>query len=990
MIKRSLLINPLLLLLMVAGPGFAADTIVESAREIPLVYDVDVVVVGGSTRAVAAAVAGKEVGASVFLVAPRPYLGEDMCATLRLWLEEDEEPTTKLAKAIFNDGTPTPMRVKRILDDALLTAGVDFLYGCYITDVLRDSEGNLAGIVMANRSGRQAVRAKVIIDATDRGIGARLAGADFAPYPSGKQTFSRIVLSGTPNKNAKLLPVIFTIASDSRRRRGASQACEVYEYLVEVDMADGSWASFAAADQFVRNQTWQDGQVDAAEIPFQVPPDPVKGRSRQKGKWPGAAEIDLDALRPDGVAGIYVLGGCADVSREAATALMRPVHGIELGIRIGAAAANDAKTREVGAIEDLVVGGESGGANMGELGELLNGLRSKPPLTDQAHVKSPVRGIPVLGEYDVVVIGGGTGGAPAGIAAARAGVRALVVEYLDGLGGVGTMGRISQYYHGNRVGFTSEIDKGVGAGGWNIENKMAWYRREIVNAGGDIWFQSMGCGAVVRDNRFVGVVVATPHGRGVVLANTVIDATGNAVIPACAGLPCQEIGGEHISVQGAGLPTFSPGVGYLNGDWAFNDDSDVLDMWRMLVTAKHKVSKNKPGYTNPFDLGQMITTRARRRIIGDVVITPMDIINKRSYPDTITVAKSNFDNHGFSSHTIFMVTPPHGGGLVGNVPYRALMPREYDGILVTGLGISAHGDAMPVLRMQADVQNQGYAAGYAAAMAARGDTTVRKIAVKKLQEHLVEKGIIPEEMLTAEDSYPVSDEAMKQAVDGLDKDLQGISLILTDVPRALPLLRAGWRGAADGESKLRYAQALGMLGDNTGTATLVEALKDADWDKGWNFKGMGQYGRTTSDIDNLVIALGRTRDKRGLATLLGMLGKLSTESEFSHCRAIAMALETLGDLSAAKPLADFLAQQGVAGHAFNEIGTAIEQTPRGFGDTSTRNRSLRELVIARALYRCGDYHGLGEKILTGYANDLRGHYATHAKAILKSGRRNGR
>ena len=43
--------------------------------------------------------------------------------------------------------------------------------------------------------------------------------------------------------------------------------------------------------------------------------------------------------------------------------------------------------------------------------------------------------------------------------------------------------------------------------------------------------------------------------------------------------------------------------------------------------------------------------------------------------------------------------------------------------------------------------------------------------------------------------------------------------------------------------------------------------------------------------------------------------------------------------------------------------------------------------LARALYRCGDHKGLGESVLRSYAKDLRGHYATHAKAILREARR---
>jgi hypothetical protein len=56
----------------------------ESARDIPIAYDVDVVVVGGTTGGVAAAVEAAQKGATVFLAAQRPYLGEDICGTYRL------------------------------------------------------------------------------------------------------------------------------------------------------------------------------------------------------------------------------------------------------------------------------------------------------------------------------------------------------------------------------------------------------------------------------------------------------------------------------------------------------------------------------------------------------------------------------------------------------------------------------------------------------------------------------------------------------------------------------------------------------------------------------------------------------------------------------------------------------------------------------------------------------------------------------------------
>ena len=87
--------------------------------------------------------------------------------------------------------------------------------------------------------------------------------------------------------------------------------------------------------------------------------------------------------------------------------------------------------------------------------------------------------------------------------------------------------------------------------------------------------------------------------------------------------------------------------------------------------------------------------------------------------------------------------------------------------------------------------------------------------------------------------------------------------------------------------------------------------------------------------------------------------------------------------AAAQPLANLLQKPGMAGHAYLNIEEVAANIPASHVDTATREQSLRELILARALYRCGDHNGLGEKILNEYARDLRGHYARHALAILK-------
>ncbi len=1136
---------PLLLGVFVAvvGDADAAErAVLESARDIPVAYEVDVVVVGGSSAGVAAAVEAAKQGAKVFVAAPRPYLGEDLCGTYRLWLEPGEEPESPLARKLFAeppaparigqglpftyeaslpsaqphrdtappslltdghwanaysesvqydgdvtisidlggeqtlgrihvvafqrngdieleratvstslDGTdwqeaavinndqlgrgdytdsalnlsvairgaaryvrvvaeksdrverlllgeivieseaaadelpegprtpPMPMQVKHTLDQALIEAGAPFLFGCFVTDVLCDEDGNPAGIVMANRSGRQAVLAKVVIDATPRATVARLAGAKFRPYPAGSHTFRRVIVGGSPHQGdgVGVKPTPSPVQID----RGASSSVpyqEAFDYAINVSMPDGSFVAFADAEQVARDKTWDPGQVGTSEVLFQTPPDAIKARKRIRGPWRGPDVADLDAFRPAGLDRLYVLGGCADVSREAAERLVRPLALLEIGTRMGRAAADEASTvtrhpRDVRLARDRGKPTVTGGVL-----ETLTGVR--PSQRDVSTVPAVERALPVLGEYDVVIVGGGTGGAPAGIGAARHGARTLVIEYHHGLGGVGTLGLIGKYYYGYRKGFSLEVDRGVAelAGehqpksGWNVEAKMEWYRRSLREAGADIWFGTLGCGALVEDGRVKGVVVATPDGRGVVLAKVVIDSTGNSDIAAAAGASCIYTDGSHIAVQGTGMPPRKPGASYTNTDYTMTDESDVVDVWRTYVAGRTK-------YAEAYDMGQLIDTRERRRIVGEFVISPLDIFNRRTYPDSIGLSSSNFDTHGFTVHPLFTLSAPDKEAVAAYTPYRSLIPKGLDGILVTGLGISAHRDAMPILRMQADIQNQGYAAGTAAAMAVESGKSIRDIDLEALQAHLVEIGSLPESVLTDKDSYPMSVETVAAAVANVANGQREIGVILANPGKALPLLRDAY-GAADAD-KLVYAHVLGMMGDATGVPTLIESVVSSDWDEGWTFTGGGQFGASVSPLDSRIIALGVTGDKRAVEPILNKVRALTPEHEFSHHRAVAVALEKLGDPRAAGPLAELLGKPGIMGHTQTDIDTAQQRTSTG-NPNETRDLSLRELILARALYRCGDSDGLGEAILREYARDLRGHHARHASAVL--------
>ncbi len=1124
----------------------AGKCILESAREIPLMDQTDVVIAGGSTGAVQAALAARQAGARVFLVTQYPYLGEDMCATGRLWLEPGEQPATPLAKAVYapppvlvNPGEtipfhyqadapsvephrdaeppkmlcdgrwddaakesvqfdgdvtvvldlgaehavgkvylivfqrdaaietaravfsasldkeqwsepitvvrpadspgavrdmpipltavlstparyikvkaekaagvprqllgeilveapekapqastepkapipPTPMQVKRVLENALLDAGVQFLYGCYVTGVLREEQGQLAGVVVANRAGRQAIGAKIIVDATPRAAVARIAGAECTDYAPGNQVFSRIVAGGAPHPGAGLNVEPLPSQVQLNKGMGSLDSFKTaFEYTLTLSMPDATFASFAHAEQVARDRTWDGGQLLASEELYQLPPDCVRGREHVD-TLEAIQNLPLAAFQPMKEDRLFVLGASGDLARAVAATVARPLALMDLGERLGRHAAEEA--RKIMPSACTVSGVEGSGAVSGEVREPLLGERSFS--TSAATVPSPARTLPVWGEYDVVVVGGGTGGAPAGISAARQGARTLVIEYQHGLGGVSTLGLIGRYYHGYRGGFTKEIDRGTNAldpdapaqeGSWNVECRMEWYRRELGKAGADLWFGAIGCGAVVENQQVKGVVVATPLGRGVVLAKTVIDATGNADVAAAAGAETMNTDASDLAVQGTGMPPRQPGANYTNTDYTLTDDSDTRDVWRTLIAGRTK-------YHDAYDLAGFVDSRERRRILGDFIISPLDIWNDRTYPDAIGISQSDFDTHGYTLHPMFLLTPPHRKSVRAYTPYRSLLPHGLEGLLVIGLGVSAHRDAMPILRMQPDIQNQGYAAGVAAAMAAEKGGVTRAIDIKELQRHLVEKECLPKNALTDVDSHPATGERVDAAVRRAANDYEDVALLLANVDAARPLLKKAFAAAESDKARLIYAHILAIAGENDGAGVLAAAVEALPWDEGWKYTGSGQYGPSYSVVDSYLIALANTRAGSALPALLNKINALDADREFSHYRSIALACETLGKKELAPALASLLNKPGMQGFACKDI-PAVKQAAAQSNPNLERDRSLRELFLARALYRCGDYEGVGKRILEDYAQDLRGHLARHARLVLEA------
>lgn len=179
----------------------------------------------------------------------------------------------------------------------------------------------------------------------------------------------------------------------------------------------------------------------------------------------------------------------------------------------------------------------------------------------------------VIGDvFDLVVVGAGSAGSCAAIAAARAGARTLLVERYGFLGGTSTAvldtfyGFYTPGSHALKVvgGIGDEVVAALGRFGAILERPNTYgagtgitYNSEYLKvvwedlatkAGAKVLMHAWLQEAVVRDGRVEELVLATKAGLRSLRAKFFVDATGDADLCFFAGAPC-EIAGEHAPAQ---------------------------------------------------------------------------------------------------------------------------------------------------------------------------------------------------------------------------------------------------------------------------------------------------------------------------------------------------------------------------------------------------------------------------------------------------------
>ncbi len=135
-------------------------------------------------------------------------------------------------------------------------------------------------------------------------------------------------------------------------------------------------------------------------------------------------------------------------------------------------------------------------------------------------------------------------------------------------------------------------------------------------------------------------------------------------------------------------------------------------------------------------LAPRLGVREVRRVLGEYVVTANDLKQGRDFDDAVACNEFMLDVWGANLDAEQRQVPR------GYIPYRCLIPRGMEGLLIAGKAISGSHLAMGAYRVQPVVASIGTAAGLAAAMAAQRQTGLRDIPVDQLRAQLRTLGVI--------------------------------------------------------------------------------------------------------------------------------------------------------------------------------------------------------------------------------------------------------
>jgi hypothetical protein len=389
------------------------------------------------------------------------------------------------------------------------------------------------------------------------------------------------------------------------------------------------------------------------------------------------------------------------------------------------------------------------------------------PTVVNGEVIQPQRKLTLLDQTDVLVVGGGSAGVAAAIAARRTGAQVTLVERYNHFGGLWTGGLVLIVI-GHMVKGPKQVCMGIGE---EMMRRLENYEGGIMNrgpgrnptvdaealkfvmldmiqeAGVKVFLHCWGVDAVMEGDAVRGAVFESKSGRQAILAKNVIDATGDGDLFAAAGAEFEHrtyniglvsrIGhldkvdpaaaAQQRKPRGLGSPTPIPGVNWVNMLGPEKDGLDVAELTRLEMNHRRFIwetvqkMRKTPGYekVSLLETGPQLGVRITRALAGVKTLSLADVKNGTRCPDVVAVG-------GF--------TKPEGEEW--HIPYGTLVPRKVDNLLTAGRCMSAALKTADNIRLIPVCFATGHAAGVAAAVAAKDGCRPRDVELPKVQQIL--------------------------------------------------------------------------------------------------------------------------------------------------------------------------------------------------------------------------------------------------------------